>query len=306
MRIPTLLFALALLPGCQQTEQPASETAPAPGAGVESHLAIFNLESREARTIFSERRLFEAPNWTPDGRHLIYNAQGLLYRIPVEGGQPEVIPTGDVNQLNNDHGISPDGTLLAISNRDGHIYTVPIEGGEPNRVTEHTPSYWHGWSPDGAWLTYCARRNDAYDIYIIPVDGGEEIQLTSNAGHNDGPDYSPDGRWIYFNSDRTGDFAIWRVPALGGDAEQITSDAFNDWFPHPSPDGSKIVFLSYEPGTEGHPRNRFVRLRLMDPDGSNIVDLIELFGGQGTINVPSWAPDSKEFAYVYYSLAAPD
>lgn len=269
---------------------------------VESTLTIYDTEAGETRDVLTAEALYEAPNWTPGGEHLIFNSEGHLYRVPVEGGEPEQIPVEGLDRLNNDHGISPDGTRLIVSNGDGHIYTLPIEGGTPERVTEHTPSYWHGISPDGDELAYIARRGDDFDIYLIPTEGGEERPLASHPAHEDGSDYTPDGRYIYFNSDRAGNFDIWRVTPDGEDLEQITSDAYEDWFPHPSPDGEKIVFLSYAPGTEGHPRYRDVRLRMMTPEGEDVRDVVELFGGQGTINVPSWSPDGKRFAFVRYRL----
>ena len=270
---------------------------------VESTLVIYDVETGETRDVLSAEALYEAPNWMPDGDHLIFNSEGGLYRVPVEGGEPESVNTGDLDQLNNDHGISPDGTRLVVSNGDGHIYTLPIDGGTPEQVTQHTPSYWHGWSPDGETLAYIARRDDEqFDIYLIPTRGGEEETLASDPAHEDGADYTPDGQWVYFNSDRAGNFDVWRVRPDGSDLEQITSDAYEDWFPHPSPDGEQMVVLSYAPGTEGHPRYQDVRLRLMSLEGTDVQEIVELFGGQGTINVPSWSPDGKRFAFVRYRL----
>ena len=269
---------------------------------LESHLAVYDLATGETRTVFSAEAHFEAPNWSLDGQSLIFNWEGRLYRVPVEGGEPVVIPTGDLTDLNNDHGLAPGGQTLVVSSQDGHIYTVPVEGGEPRRVTEKTPSWWHGISPDGRTLAYVGRRDGRFDLYTIPIDGGEETALTADEAHDDGPDYSPDGKWIYWNTNRGGTFNIWRLPAGGGEAEQITDDAYEDWFPHPSPDGEKIVFLSFEPGTEGHPANHPVRLRMMTSEGEDLKTLVEIFGGQGTINVPSWSPDSGAFAFVYYRL----
>ena len=196
----------------------------------------------------------------------------------------------------------------------GHIYTVPASGGEPRQITAFTPSYYHGWSPDGRTLAYCAQRNGVFNLYAIGVEGGEERRLTFGGGYDDGPDYSPDGKWIYFNSNRTGSWCIWRIPAADGGgpddtrAERITGDDYEDWFPHPSPDGKWIVFLSFPPGTQGHPPNKEVVLRRMPlPDDSGevgeIEELVSLFGGQGTLNVNSWSPDSRHFAYVRYSNA---
>jgi Tol biopolymer transport system component len=276
---------------------------------VTSHVTVLTLDGKATQVIWSAPRLFEAPNWSPDGKYLLLNSEGKLWRLPLAGGEPEQVPTGTVTGINNDHGISPDGKLLAIS--AGHIHVVPAAGGQPRQVTQKTPSYYHGWSPDGKMLAYCARRDGNFDIYAIPVEGGEEKRLTTHAGYDDGPDYSPDGRWIYFNSDRSGSWDVWRMPADGAGpndarAERVTNDEHEDWFPHPSPDGKWLVFLSYRKGTKGHPANQDVALRLMPLPGdrvgrTEIQEVVRLHGGQGTINVNSWSPDSKRFAYVSYS-----
>jgi Tol biopolymer transport system component len=185
------------------------------------------------------------------------------------------------------------------------IYVLPSEGGKPRRVTQLGPSYWHGWSPDGKTLAYCAERGGEYDVYTISVDGGEETRLTTATGLDDGPDYSADGQYIYFNSVRTGKMEIWRMKTDGSEQEQITSDEYNNWFPHPSPDGKWIAFLSYEPDVAGHPPNKDVMLRIMPAGGGEIEVLAKLFGGQGTINVPSWSPDSANLAFVSYRLVNP-
>lgn len=284
-----VLLALCLLPMAAHAQ-------------VRSLLSVYDLDTGEVRTIYSARAHFEAPNWSADGLYLIINQEGRLYRVSVFGGEPELIPTGDLADLNNDHGVSPDGKQLVVSSQDGHIYVLPATGGTPRRVTTHTPSWWHGWSPDGKELAYVGLRDDRFDLYVIPVEGGEERALTADDAHDDGPDYSPDGRWIYWNSDRSGNFDVWRIPARGGEAEQITDDAFEDWFPHPSPDGEHLVVLSYEPGTEGHPANQPVRLRLMTPEGADIREVAKFIGGQGTINVPSWSPDGRSFAFVRYRV----
>jgi Tol biopolymer transport system component len=182
------------------------------------------------------------------------------------------------------------------------IYTLPITGGLPQRVTKLGPSYWHGWSPDGTTLAYCAERDKEFDIYTIPAQGGEETRLTDAPGLDDGPDYSPDGRFIYFNSDRTGTMQIWRMRTDGSAQEQVTSDEFNNWFPHPSPDGKWLVFLSYEKDVKGHPENKDVALRIMPLAGGQPEILANVFGGQGTLNVPSWSPDSRQVAFVSYQF----
>jgi TolB protein len=277
---------------------------------LESTLEIVPIASGDRRVVYHTRSHLEAPNWSRDGKYLLFNGGGRLYRLPVEGGTPERIDTGFATRLNNDHGLSPDGTKLALSDqsREGGkslIYTVPVTGGTPRLITRLGPSYWHGWSPDGKTLAYCAERNGEYDVYTIPVEGGAETRLTTAPGLDDGPDYSPDGRYIYFNSVRTGTMQIWRMKADGSAQQPVTSDEYNNWFPHPSPDGRWIVFLSYEKGVEGHPANKDVMLRLRPTDGGETRVLAELFGGQGTLNVPSWSPDSRRLAFVSYRLTNP-
>lgn len=274
-----------------------------------SSIEIYNIRTRQSRVVWQTEELFEAPNWSPDGNYLMLNADGLIYRLSPRGdGEPEKVDTGFATLCNNDHGISPDGSMIAVSDKvefgKSAIYVLPAEGGTPKLVTENLPSYWHGWSPDGKTFTYCGIRDQVFDIYTIGIDGKNETRLTFGEGRNDGPDYSPDGKWIYFNSSRTGQMQIWRVPAKGGVAERITDSIYGDWFPHQSPKGDKIVFVSYDADVFDHPRDQNVRVRLMDADGGNVETLFDLFGGQGTMNSPNWSPDGDEFAYVRYSPAA--
>jgi len=266
------------------------------------------LSSKDRRVVWTTTNHIEAPNWSRDGNSLLFNGRGRIYQIPTSHGEPKAIDTGFAVRCNNDHGISPDGTTLAISDqsqldRKSRIYTLPIGGGTPKLITEAAPSYWHGWSPDGKMLVYCAERKGEYDIYTIPAGGGAETGLTAAKGLDDGPDYSPDGQWIYFNSDRTGRMHLWRMRADGAEQTQVTNDEFNNWFPHPSPDGKWLVFLSYEQDVTGHPENKDVTLRVMPLAGGKIEVLAKLFGGQGTINVPSWSPDSRRVAFVSYQFA---
>jgi Tol biopolymer transport system component len=275
---------------------------------LESTLETIAIASFDRRVVFHTGSHIEAPNWSPDGGSLIYNSEGKLYSIPVTGGIPEMIPTGFASRINNDHGISPDGTQLVISDQtetgSSMIYTLPIGGGDPKKVTPLGPSYWHGWSPDGRTLAYCAERGGNYDVYTIPVAGGRETRLTTSEGLDDGPEYSPDGKYIYFNSERTGVMQIWRMKPDGSDQEQVTTDAYNDWFAHPSPDGLWIVYVTF--GTDvpagSHPPNKDVMLRIMNLETREVRVMAKLFGGQGTINVPSWSPDSKHVAFVSYRL----
>ncbi len=281
----------------------------AKSTGVRSHITLIAADGRSREVIHSSDRRFEAPNWSPDGRELVLNSGGKLWRLSVTGGGgPRAIDSGSVQKINNDHGIAPDGKTLAIS--AGPIYILPNEGGEPRRITEKVPSYFHGWSPDGKTLAYCAKRGDNFDLYDIAVEGGAERRLTTHPGYDDGPDYSPDGRWIYFNSDRSGSWDIWRIPAAGAGAddakaEQVTRDDGEDWFPHPSPDGKWLVFVTFAKGTRGHPANQEVAIRRIpmpaDPAAAaKPEEVVRLFGGQGTMNVNSWSPDSRRFAYVSY------
>ncbi|TWF49722.1 WD40 repeat protein [Neorhizobium alkalisoli] len=270
-----------------------------------SSVEIFDIETRTSRVVWQTEKLFEAPNWSPDGSYLMLNCDGLMYRLsPAGDADPHLVDTGFANLCNNDHGIAPDGSAIAISDKvefgKSAIYILSAKGGAPKLVTENLPSYWHGWSPDGKRFTYCGIRNDVFDIYTIATDGSDETRLTFGEGRNDGPDYSPDGKWIYFNSSRSGRMQIWRVPAGGGTAERITNSPYGDWFPHPSPLGDKIVFVSYDGDVFDHPRDLNVRVRLMDMDGGNVETLFDLFGGQGTMNSPNWAPDGKQFAFVRY------
>jgi TolB protein len=276
---------------------------------LESTLETITIASTDRMVVHHSRNHFEAPNWSLDGKFFLFNQEGCIYKLPVTGGEPQLVNTDFAIKCNNDHGISPDGSQLVISDQTKEdkslIYTLPIEGGIPKLITKLGPSYWHGWSPDGKTLAYCAERNGEYDIYTIPAEGGEEKRLTTAIGLDDGPDYSPDGQYIYFNSERTGTMQIWRMKTDGSEQKQITDDEYNNWFPHPSPDGKWIVFLSYEKDVKGHPPNKDVMLRLMSVESGEIQILAKLFGGQGTINVPSWSPDSNSLAFVSYRLINP-
>jgi Tol biopolymer transport system component len=285
--------------------------APAPTRGerptLYSNLETQTIASTDRRVVYVTPARIEAPNWLRGDSGLIFNRGGRIYRIPIAGGTPQPIDTGFATRCNNDHGVSPDGTTLVISDqsqegRQSLIYTLPISGGTPKRITKAAPSYWHGWSPDGATLAYCAERNGEFDIYTIPAVGGEETRLTTAPGLDDGPEYSPDGKFIYFNSVRTGLMQIWRMRPDGSAQEQVTFDDYNNWFPHLSPDGRRMVFLTYEKDVTGHPENKDVMLRMMTLDSKKIDVLGRFFGGQGTINVPSWSPDGRKIAFVSYQL----
>lgn len=283
-----------------------------------SRLEIMDVKEGTRRVVYESAGRLEAPNFMPDGKRLLYNADGSLFTISLDGGNPEKVNTGFANRNNNDHGISFDGKMLAISHhRDGlpgggsTIYVLPLSGGTPKLVTELTPSYWHGWAPNGKEVVYTAQRDGkTYDIYKTSVNGGKEIRLTDTpeGAHADGPEYTPDGKYIYFNASYSGTMQVWRMRPDGSGQEQVTFDEYNDWFPHISPDGNWIAFLSYPPevGPNDHPSYKRVMLRIMPAAGGAPRVLAHLYGGQGTINVPSWSPDGRYIAFVSNSLSSAD
>jgi TolB protein len=276
-----------------------------------SVLETITVASTDRRVAYVAPTHFEAPNWSRDGSFFLFNSEGKIHRLEVNEAAPAAINTDPQTRCNNDHGISPDGQSMAISCQSGSapgstISLVPLAGGTPRQVTQYSPSYWHGWSPDGKTLAFTGQRNGDFDIYTIPVTGGQETRLTTAKGLDDGPEYGPDGEYIYFNSERTGLMQIWRMKADGSGQEQVLSDETNDWFPHISPDGKWMVFLSYEKGVSGHPAQKDVALNLMSMSDKKVHLLAKLFGGQGTINVPSWSPDSKKLAFVSYELLPED
>ena len=282
---------------------------------VTSILEVLDIQTGQ-RTVLKEfNYLIEAPNWTVDGKWIIFNSGGLLYKLAADGkGEVGLINTEYVVRCNNDHVLSTDGKSIAVSSSPSPnagtslIYTLPLEGGTPKLITPWGPSYLHGWSPDGKTLAYCAFRSVAVgaDIYTISVDGGEETRLTTAEGLDDGPEYSPDGKHIWFNSVRTGLMQVWRMNADGSEQTQMTFDETrNAWFPHVSPDGKQVIYITYhvgdlDPGQ--HLANYNVELWLMPAAGGQPKRVAELFGGQGTINTNSWAPDSRHVAFVSYRL----
>jgi dipeptidyl aminopeptidase/acylaminoacyl peptidase len=271
-----------------------------------SSLEILDVATGNATIVHRYRGSFQAPNWTPDGKALIYAQEGRLYRFELASRSAAPINTGFATRNNNDHVLSFDGRMLGISHHTAEdsgasiIYTLPAAGGTPTRVTAKGPSYLHGWSPDGRWLVYTGQRNGELDVYKIPAAGGDEIRLTSTPGLDDGPEFTPDGKYVYFNSSRTGRMQIWRMRPDGSAQEQITNDGFNNWFPHISPDGKWIAYLAFPPDVapDDHPFYMHVLVRLMPIGGGPARVIAYVYGGQGTINVPSWSPDGKRIAFV--------
>lgn len=271
-----------------------------------AELCVYDMATGGVDVVLRTATLIEAPNWSGDGASLIVNAEGRLYRVPLSNPSLKRIDTGFAQAINNDHGVSPDGSQLVITDKtefgQACMYTLPCEGGTPQRISELTPSYWHGWSPDGKILSYVALRQDRFRIAVCPAIGGPETIISGEFDHCDGPDFTPDGQWIWFNGERNESVQLWRTSPEGCSAERMTDDERVNWFPHPSPDGQHVVYLSYAPGTRQHPPERHVQLRRIDPTGGKPEVLVELYGGQGTLNVPCWHPDSSAFAFVRYAV----
>jgi len=272
----------------------------------ETSLETLDIETCERKLVHRDQTLFEAPNWSRDGKLFYVNREGAIWTLPVEGGEFTKLNTGEAIKNNNDHGLSTDGKWLALSSGPGKggpkMYVVPASGGDAREITPTGPSYWHGWSPDDKTLIFCGKRNDNFDVYAIPAVGGPETRLTNAEGLDDGCEFTPDGSKIYFHSARVdGVPKIFRMNSDGTQQEQITSDEqYADWFPHPSPDGKWLVFVSFDKSVNGHPYDRDVVIRLMPLAGGKPKVIATLFGGQGTINVPSWSPDSRRIAFVSY------
>ena len=280
-----------------------------------SYIHTLDISTGKIDTVLTINAHFEAPNWHADN-YLILNSKGKIYTLDLATRKVAELNTGFATECNNDHGISPDKKWLVISHYDktdpspkplpykSALYVLPIKGGEPRRVTPQAPSFWHGWSPDGKTLAYCGFRNGNFDVYTIGIEGGTEKRLTTTEGLDDGPEYSPDGKYIYFNSYRTGHMQLWRMAADGTKPEQLTSDENSNWFAHPSPDNKWLVYIAYTSDEkQNHLFGKQVKLRLMDPKTKAIKDITPVFyGGQGTINVPSWSPDSQKVAFVSYQI----
>lgn len=305
MNIKPLTMVLCLAALSTKAQVPAGKT-------VISQLYIYDLEKRSAQCILSEERHFEAPNWSRDGSYLLINSKGKLEKIGLKGEKLGPMDTGYINKCNNDHGFSFDGKTLFISSSDPEgkipggslIYVMDVESGKSQRLTDLAPSYWHGVSPNGQTMVYTAERNKNFDIYAMSSQGGPEQRLNQDEGLDDGPEYSPDGRYIYFNAYRKGKMQLWRMRPDGSQQEQLTFDVHSNWFAHPHPSLALAVYIAYmEDQTDKHPFGRQVKLRLLHTDDLRTEDLTPAFyGGQGTINVPSWSPDGRYFAYVQYAL----
>lgn len=273
-----------------------------------SHIEVMDVETGLRKVLHSAPNSLQAPNWTPDGKDLIYNAEGFLYRYNLASGAISKLNTGFANQNNNDHVLSFDGKMMAISNHTGErrtstLYTLPVGGSDkPVQITspDSGHSYLHSWTPDGKKLIFTGQRKGKYDIWSIDIATKKETALTDNETLDDGPEFTPDGKYIYFNSVRTGTMKLWRMRPDGSKQEQVTFDEYNDWFPHISPDGKWILYVSFPTDIDptDHPFYKKVYLRIMPFSGGVPRTIGYVYGGQGSINVPSWSPDSKRVAFV--------
>lgn len=273
-----------------------------------SNLEIMDIASGSRKIIFTAPNSIQAPNWTKDGKTLIYNSEGKIYNFDLKKGKPSVLDTKFAVKNNNDHVLSFDGKMLGLSNssenkdRQSQVFIVPTKGGTPTLITEKAPSYFHGFSPDGKNMIFTGGREekDNFEIYSINIKSKVETRLTNSPGLDDGSEYSPDGKYIYFNSVRSGKMQIWRMKPDGSNPERMTNDESNNWFPHVSPNGKMLVYIAFGddvlPGD--HPFYKHVSLRLMDLETRKVTILAHLYGGQGTINVPSWSPNSKKIAFI--------
>ena len=264
--------------------------------------------ARVAAVVYSKAANIQGPNWSKDGKYLVFTEGGRLWKISAKGGMPEAVDIGSASRCSGSHGFSPDGKWLAIScstpdKPESRVYVVPAQGGTPRLVTENPRSYWHTWSPDGKTIVFTRpNKGGGGNIFAISAAGGPERALTTGSGVSDDPDYSPDGHYIYFNSDRNGGMQIWRMRPDGSNPEQISSDDYTNWTPHISPDGKSMLILSYDKGETGHPANKDISLRIMSLEERKSRVLVNITGGSGTDNVPNWAPDSQHFAFVSYQM----
>lgn len=318
--------------GVSAHDKDASETAVfsnvdlkpiAPSAATPTLLSVLetvNVASTDRRVAYLAPTHFEAPNWARDGSFLLVNQSenntGHMLRLTwhqptLSATDPTPLNSGPQTHLNNDHGLSPDGTELAISDnsnpdRTSRVYLLPVTGGTPREITPTGPSYWHGWSPDGKILAFTGQRSSEFDIYTVPVAGGPQTRLTTATGLDDGPEYAPDGHTIFFCSVRSGHMQLWHMRPDGSEQKQLLTSETDDWFPHVSPDGKLIAFVSFPKNTDGHPPNKDVEVQVLDLATGKVRALAKLFGGQGTLNVPSWSPDSSRLAFVSYELLPPE
>ncbi len=284
---------------------PLGTTAPV----LYSTLQAIEIDPAAPRSVvaFSALGRAMAPNWSRDGSSIVFTHDGAIYSVAADGkGTPRQIDTGLAFDCSGSHGFSPDGKLFAVTcslpgQTGRHVVIVPSGGGAARLLTTEV-GYFHSWSPDGKTILFTRGNRTTNNIYAISVNGGPETALTNVTGISDDPDYSPDGKYIYFNTDRWGGMQIARMQPDGSNVEQVTFDNFHNWTPHPSPDGKSIVFISYPPDVTTHAANKDISLRILSTSDNKIRVLTNLVGGDGTMNVTNWSPDSKKLAFVSYQV----
>ena len=299
------------------TEVPLRELAPRQRCQV----WLYDLRTRQNHLLYETGwLLLEAPNWTLDGSALILNGAGALWRLPLDGHPITRIPIDGVPAINNDHVLDPDGEHVVLSAFDWQLYRAPLAGGDAQRITSADRAdglmhFLHGISPDGGRLAFVGLRIDeaadvftvrSSEIYTVGADGDGYRQVTSDGVPADGPEYSQDGAWLYFNTEAfSGHAQVARMRPDGSDRQRLTHGETVDWFPHLAPSGQHAVYLAYPSGTSGHPADRWVELMVVaGDDWTRAARAARIPGGQGTINVNSWAPDGAQFAYVAYPIEA--
>lgn len=280
-----------------------------------SFLNVLNVHTGEVHTLKKFEGVIEAPNWLKTRNELYYNAEGRIYAFDLNTNTETLLDTGSFTNVNNDHVLSPDEKILAVSNMtfdkgfSSWVCSFNLETKEEKLMVKRSPSFLHGWDPKNKEIAYCAFRNMEsgkrdVDIYVQRFDEEDEVCLTSG-GYNDGPEYSPDGEYIWFNTTRSGLMQVWRMKRDGSEQTQITHFKRNNWFPHVSPNGKEVVFISYgEKDLEAgeHLANFPVELYLMNADGTDQHKICTFFGGQGSINVNSWSGDNEHIAFVSYEI----
>lgn len=274
-----------------------------------SSIEFLDVAKGEVTLLLSSNTRMSAPTWFPDGKTLLCNAHGRMHQFSMTDRMLKLVDTECLSETHCDYGLSPDGSQLALTNsyscENARIYIRDMQTGEIRIIVNRSPAWFHGWSPDGRQLIYTCFRNGAWAIAQTRSDGTkpEQILLRSDAFSSrwlDGPEFSPDGRYIWFSSDRTGTMQIWRRELETGINEQMTDGEDASFFPHPSPDGAHVCFLKKK-GVEGHWRqDGLAELWLLSLDGSAPRHLHTVYGGLGTLNLPSWSPTGEGFAYARY------
>ena len=252
-----------------------------------SMMEIIDAESLDRKAIYVATGRFEAPNWMPDGKRLLFNRSGRIETISVDGGATTVLDTGFAVRCNNDHGISPDGKWLVVSDQsqephDSLIYILPIEGGAPRRITKNAPSYWHGWSPDGKTLALVGQRNGEFDIYAISTglrnfsgaetqdSGGKNVDALRNSGQGKAP--TPGASTMEYTEEK-----------------QLTTAKGLDDGPEYTPDGQWIYFNSVRTGQ--------MQIWKMKPDGSGQT---QVTFDDANDWFPHFSPDGQKMVFLAF------